>query len=347
MRRFDYRFLKQNIGGDLFGLANVISGLNAREQIRKSANPGAFEALREQAIIASVRGSNAIEGIVTTEERLLAIARGSAPLSHDEKEISGYRDALQYIHTNSDRLDMTEETLLLLHRMIEAEVNPTEVGRFKTRDNLIMEYSADGTKKVRFRPIPAQETAAAVEQLVLAYIDARQDSSIPAILLIPCVVVDFLCIHPFTDGNGRVSRLLTLLLMYISGYDVGRFISYEDQVNQNRDAYYSALQKSSENWHENANDYTPFVFFHLQIVYRCFKMLDDSFAAQMSKGLSKAARVRLVLDSATVPVSKAEIMERLPGVGVKTVEAELARMLAEGRLTKIGTYKNARYVKKG
>ena len=140
-----------------------------------------------------------------------------------------------------------------------------------------MEYGTEGSRRVRFIPVPAKEVSDAMRQLILSYYDARQDSEISPLLLIPCFVLDFLCIHPFDDGNGRVSRLLTVLLLYIAGYDIVKYISYEGQVNKYKESYYAALEKSSISWHENENDYVPFIINFLQILYRCFKELDDSF----------------------------------------------------------------------
>ena len=346
MRKFDYSFLKKEIPGNIVGTVGIISDLNARNQIRKLQYEKTFEKLRKKAIIESVKGSNEIEGIVTTEERIKDLVEGAVPVTHDEKEISGYKDALSLIHTQHEDLDVTRDVILMFHRMMEESVNPAEAGHFKTRDNLIMEYDEEGNRRVRFTPVKANETDKAIEQLLLAYYDARQDMEIPVLFLIPCFIVDFLCIHPFLDGNGRVSRLLTVLMLYIAGYDIGRYISVENQIKKYKESYYAALEQSSAGWHENKNDYTYFIVNFLQILYRCFKDLDESFMDISLKKAKKSERVESVLMGAVAPISKADIEEKLPDVSVKTIELVLGKMLKDEKIEKIGTYRDARYMKK-
>ena len=345
MRKFDYSFLKKEIPGTIVGTVGIISDLNTRNQVRKLQYEKTFEKLREKAVIESVKASNEIEGIVTTEERIKDLVAGAAPLTHDEKEISGYKDALSFIHTEHENLDVSIEVILMFHRMIEESVNPLEAGKFKTRDNLIMEYLSDGSRRVRFTPVKYKDTQEAMEQLILAFYDARQDEEIPVLFLIPCFIVDFLCIHPFIDGNGRVSRLLTVLMLYIFGYDIGRYISVENQINKYKESYYAALEQASLGWHENKNDYMPFMINFLQILYRCFKDLDESFMEISLKKAKKSERVEAVLMGAVVPISKADIAEKLPDVSVKTIELVLGKMLKDEKIEKIGTYKDARYMK--
>lgn len=346
MRKFDYSFLKKEIPGNIVGTVGIISDLNARNQIRKLQYEKTFDKLRKKAIIESVKGSNEIEGIVTTEERIKDLVEGAVPVTHDEKEISGYKDALSLIHTQHEDIDVTRDVILMFHRMMEESVNPAEAGHFKTRDNLIMEYDEEGHRRVRFTPVKASETDKAIEQLLLAYYDARQDMEIPVLFLIPCFIVDFLCIHPFLDGNGRVSRLLTVLMLYIAGYDIGRYISVENQIKKHKESYYAALEQSSAGWHENKNDYTFFIVNFLQILYRCFKDLDESFMDISLKKAKKSERVEAVLMGAVAPISKADIEEKLPDVSVKTIELVLGKMLKEEKIEKIGTYRDARYMKK-
>lgn len=346
MRKFDYSFLKNGIPGNIVGTIGIISDLNAKNQIRKMQYEQAFEELRKKAIIESVKGSNEIEGIVTTEERIKDLIEGATPVTHDEKEILGYKDALNLIHTENKNLDVSRDVILMFHRMMEENVNPIEAGNFKSRDNLIMEYMPDGSRRVRFNPVKANETEQAIEQLLLAYYDARQDMEIPVLFLIPCFIVDFLCIHPFLDGNGRVSRLLTVLMLYIAGYDIGKYISVENQINEYKESYYAALEQSSDGWHDNKNDYTPFIVNFFQILYKCFKELDESFMDISLKKAKKSERVEAVLMGAVVPISKADIEEKLPDVSVKTIELVLNKMLKDEKIEKIGSYRNARYMKK-
>lgn len=345
MRRYDYSFLKKTVPGNIVGLAEVISDLRTKEEYRKLQYSETFEALRLRAIVESVKGSNAIEGIVTTDSRIKDIVDGSMPVTHAEIEISGYRDALNLIHTEHKNLDVDEERILSFHRMLLEQTNPNEAGRYKSGNNFIMEIGPDGNRSVRFKPVPAKNVQANMEQLILAYYEARQDSEIPPLLLIPCFVLDFLCIHPFWDGNGRISRLLTVLLLYLSGYDIVKYVSLEAQINKFKDSYYETLRSSSDKWHENENDYAPFIVFFLQMLYRCFKDLDESFTDISLKKAKKSERIESVLMGAIVPISKQDIVAKLPDVSVKTVELVLGRMVKDKKIKKIGSYKDARYMR--
>ena len=345
MHKYGYTFLKNSIPGNIVGLTGMIADLRSKEEFRKLQYRDAFESLRQKAIVESVKGSNAIEGIVTTDARIRDIVGGSKPVTHDEMEISGYKDALNLIHSNYGNLDIDEETILLFHRMMLEQTNPYEAGTYKKTDNYILETQSDGSRRVRFKPVPAKRVSGDMEQLLLAYYEARQDLEISPLLLIPCFVLDFLCIHPFMDGNGRVSRLLTVLLLYLSGYDIVRYISYEGQINKYKESYYEALRASSEFWDEKGNDYVPFIINFLQILYRCFKDLDESFTDISLKKAKKSERVEAVLMGAIVPASKQEILAKVPDISVKTVELVLSKMLKARKIKKIGTYKDARYMR--
>ena len=345
MHIYDYSFLKEKIPGNIVGLTEIIADLRSREEFRKLQYTEAFERMRQKAIIESVKGSNAIEGIVTTDDRIRDIVAGAAPVTHEEMEISGYKDALNLIHTTHSDLDITEDVIRLLHRMIEEETNHLEAGQYKKTNHFIMEYGADGIRRVRFKPVAAKKVNDNMEQMLLAYYDARQDSEIPSLLLIPCLILDFLCIHPFIDGNGRVSRLLTVLLLYLSEYDIVRYISYEGQINKYKAGYYDALKSSSKNWHENENDYIPFIVNFLQILYRCYKDLDEAFTDIALKKAKKSERVESILLGAIVPISKQEIMSKVPDISANTVELVLSKMIKDKRIKKIGTYKDARYMR--
>ncbi len=343
MHRYDYSFLKNSIPGNIVGLTEIIADLRSKEEFRKLQFEDAFEVLRTKAIIESVKGSNAIEGIVTTDSRIKDIVEGSTPLTHDELEISGYKDALNMIHNNHLDLDIEEDVILMLHRMIESATNNTEAGIYKKTNNFIMEYGRDGSRRIRFKPVSAKSTPTDMEQMILAFYEARQDSEIPILLLIPCFILDFLCIHPFSDGNGRVSRLLSVLMLYLAGYDIVKYISFEGQINKYKLSYYEALKISSRDWHDNKNDYVPFIINFLQILYRCFKDLDESFTEITLKKAKKSERVEGILMGAIVPVSKQDIINKVPDISVKTIELVLSKMLKEKKIRKIGTYKDARY----
>ena len=184
-----------------------------------------------------------------------------------------------------------------------------------------------------------------MEQLELAYMEARADADINQLLLIPCVILDFLCIHPFRDGNGRMSRLLSLLLLYKNGYDAGKYVSFEEQINRYKHFYYDALKKSSDGWEDNENDYFPFMENFLSTLYMCYKELDSRFSVSHTRRVSKRERIETTLRNSLIPVSKADICKVLPDVSPTTVEAVLGQMVKSGSIKKIGDGRNSRYMK--
>ena len=252
MHIFDYSFLDEGVlPAEFVNLTSTISALNALSEERRNRNISVYTELEKIARIQSVKGSNAIEGIVTTDARIKEIVEGnSTPLNHTEMEIVGYRNALDEIHTSHSQMVISEQTILHLHQVMTEAAGYEGSGRYKADDNIIAEVDEYGRRRVHFSPVPASQTADAMEQLLLAYVDARDNARINNLLLIPCVILDFLCIHPFADGNGRVSRLLTLLLMYESGFNIGKYVSFEEQINNSKEYYYSALQESSRGWHK-------------------------------------------------------------------------------------------------
>lgn len=271
---------------ELVNLTSAVSALNAISDERKGRNRTVYTEPEKIARIQSVRESNAIEGIITTDRRIREIVDGnSAPLNHNEMEIVGYRNALDEIHTSYDQMTINGQTVLHLHQIMMEAAGYENAGRYKTADNLIAGIDEFGRRRVRFTPVPAAETEEAMEQLFLAYIDARDNPRINILLLIPCVVPDFLCIHPFTEGNGRISRLLTILLMYKSGFHICRYVSLEEQISLSKDYYYSALKDSSQGWHANENTYTEFMKNFLSGLYKCYRELDKRFSTVNGKKL--------------------------------------------------------------
>ena len=310
-----------------------------------------YTQLESIARVQSVKNSNAIEGIVTTDARIKEIVDGnSAPLNHNEMEIAGYRDVLDEIHKHHVELSVREDTILHMHKTMLDIANYPYGGQYKKDDNLIMEVDASGKRRVRFAPVAARETKDAMEQLMLAYMDARTNPNINQLLLIPCVILDFLCIHPFDDGNGRVSRLLSLLLLYKNDYDICKYVSFEEQINNSKEYYYQALYESSQKWHENENCYIPFMENFLLTLYKCYKELDQRFSVINGKKLKKNERIEQTVLNSVLPVSKAEICEILPDVSVTTVEEVLGKLVKAGKVQKLGQsrstkYVNAKYVK--
>lgn len=347
MRTFDYSFLQNGLlPANLVTITSSISSLKTMAGVRKLEYMKIFTELEVVAKVQSIKSSNAIEGIVTSDSRIMAIVnQNSAPLNHNEAEIAGYRDALNEIHTNCDVIDFCERDIFRLHQMLLSIAGYEFGGKYKTDNNVILEINKDGTRNVRFRPTPAAQTKQAMEQLELAYQEARNNSNINQLLLIPCVILDFLCIHPFRDGNGRMSRLLSLLLLYKNGYDAGKFVSFEEQINNYKSHYYESLRKSSDGWESNANSYFPFIENFLSTLYLCYKELDKRFAVVHGKKITKKGRIEATVLNSLTALSKAEICHILPDVSPTTVEAVLGEMVRSGAIRRIGNARSSRYLK--
>ena len=347
MRTFDYSFLESGmLPAGLVNTVSAIAALREREGERKDGYPDVFTRLESIAKVQSVKGSNEIEGIVTSEQRIHEIVnQNSAPLNHDEAEIAGYRDALELVHTGFETLDIRENDILRLHEVMLSYA-PVSGGQYKQADNAIMEVDPSGVRRIRFAPTSAAQTAATMEQLILAYMDARSSYRTNQLLLIPCFILDFLCIHPFADGNGRMSRLLSLLLLYKNGFDAGRYISFEEQINKDKADYYEALRSSSEGWHDGQNSYFPFIENFITTLMYCYKELDRRFAVVNAKRATKQQRVEATVLNSLLPISKREVCYVLPDVSPTTVEAALAAMVKGGLVEKVGSGRSTKYIKR-
>ena len=346
MHKFDYSFLNNGLlPAGLVNLTSSIASLKTMAGVRKEEHLQVFTELEAVAKVQSIKSSNAIEGIVTSDERIAAIVnQNSAPLNHNEAEIAGYRDVLNEIHQGYAYIDFRERDILRLHEIMMSLAGYEYGGQYKTDDNVILEVDADGNRRVRFRPTPAAETKQAMEQLELAYMEAKSDAAINQLLLIPCVILDFLCIHPFRDGNGRMSRLLSLLLLYKNGYDAGKYVSFEEQINNYKAYYYEALRQSSTGWEINKNDYFPFMENFLSTLYMCYKELDKRFPVVPGKKVTKKARIEATVLISLTPVSKSDICHILPDVSPTTGEAVLGAMGNAGTIRKIGQGRASRYI---
>ena len=348
MKKFDYSFLDNGLlPANLINITGTIYSLKTGAKIRQDEYERIFTELEKIAIVQSVKSSNAIEGIVTSDERIEEIVnQNSKPLNHNENEIAGYRDALNEIHLHFQDIEFNEDTILRLHEIMMNYTGSEEAGKYKINNNYIIEEDMQGNRKVRFKPLDAKETPNAMEQLVLAYNDACNNSNINQLLLIPCVILDFLCIHPFRDGNGRMSRLLTLLLLYKNGFDVGKYISFEEQINNAKGNYYEALRLSSINWEDNKQSYVPFIENFLSTLYMCYKELDKRFSVVNSNKITKKARIEATVLNNLTPISKAEICKILPDVSATTVEAVLGNMVKNGTIKIIGSGRYTKYMKR-
>lgn len=299
--------------------------------------------LVEIAKIQSTEASNRIEGIFTADDRIKSLVQAkTTPRDRDEAEIAGYRDVLNTIHENYDYIPINANYILQLHRDLYKFLGSTEGGRFKTSDNIIRETDADGNECVRFRPVPAWETAPSIDELCKSYHEAKSEAD--PLLLSLMFILDFLCIHPFNDGNGRMSRLLTLLLLYQSGFIVGKYISIERIIEESKETYYEVLQDSSINWHENENDYKPFVNYMLGVVVNAYKEFESRVELLTNPNLSKADRVREIIRKHIGTITKAELLNMNPDISNTTIQRALADLLKNGEIEKIGGGRYTKYV---
>lgn len=345
MRKFDYSFLeKEAIPSNIVSMLFAIGMNKSSSETFKERYPNVFTNLVKIAKVQSVKASNAIEGILTTDQRIKDLVNQSTePRNHNEEEIAGYRDVLNRIHQYYETIDINNRQLLLLHReLLEHKQTPNR-GQFKTVDNAIIQIAPDGTRSIRFKPLSANETNDAMEQLYLAFIDARNQLNINPLLLIPCYILDFLCIHPFDDGNGRMSRLLSLLLLYKTGYDVGKYVSLENIINKNKGLYYQKLYESSSGWEDNRNSYWPFIENFLMTLLSAYSELSRRYEIIKDKKISKAERVRETIKNTLGTISKEEIHEIWPDISFNTIELELSKLLQEGLIEKVGNTNGAAY----
>ena len=338
MRALNYKTEYQKLlTPEIVSYLAQIHEMKGRQNLFVEARKDALAKLLEIAKIQSTEASNRIEGIVTTDDRLKKIVMNkTTPRGRSEREIAGYRDVLNTVHENYDYIPIRPGMILQLHRDLYKFSNTSIGGSFKSSDNGVAEELPDGTKRVRFQPVPAWETPEAMDALCNALREALADPELVPLLLIPMFILDFLCTHPFNDGNGRMSRLLTLLLLYRSGYFVGKYISLERLIADSKETYYEVLQESSTGWHEGNNDYLPFVRYMLGIVAAAYREFASRVDILVTKGLSKPDRVREIVRNTTGRVTKTQIMNQCPDISQKTVERALADMLKNGEILKIG-----------
>ena len=346
MRNLNYKTEYQKLlTPEIVSYLAQIHEMKGQQNLFAEAQKEALLELLEIARIQSTEASNRIEGIITTDDRLKKLVMNkTTPKSRSEREIAGYRDVLNTVHENYDYIPIRPGMILQLHRDLYRFSNSAIGGSFKNADNVIAEELPDGTKRVRFQPVPAWETQEAMETLCRAFREACEDPELDALLLIPMFILDFLCIHPFNDGNGRMSRLLTLLLLYRAGYFVGKYISIERLIADSKETYYEALQDSSAGWHEAASDYLPFVRYMLGVVIAAYREFDARAQLLVTKHLSKPGRVREIIRATTGRITKAQIMAQCPDVSQKTVERALTEMLGSGEVIKIGGGRYTSYI---
>lgn len=321
----------------------IINEFKGEQRLFIEAHKDELKELFELAKIQSTEASNRIEGIFTADDRLKnLVQQKTTPRNRDESEIAGYRDVLNTIHESYDYIPINVNFFLQLHRDLYKYIGSVDGGVFKTSDNIIREIDENGNEKIRFNPVPAWETPEALEELCKAFKEAMDD--VDPLILMGMFILDFLCIHPFNDGNGRMSRLLTLLLLYKSGFIVGKYISIEKIIEETKETYYEALQDSSIGWHENTNDYKPFVNYMLGVIVAAYREFESRVKLVANTSLSKSERIREIIKAHIGTITKTEILEANPDISDTTVQRTLAELLKNNEIKKIGGGRYTKYV---
>ena len=285
------------------------------------------------AAMQSIEASNKIEGICVTKQRLKKLViENRMPETRDEESIVGYRDALHIIQETYPYTSIEPTMILQLHQKLYQYENTNMGGRYKTKDNSIVEIHADGSKQLRFQPISALETKEAMQQLCDAFLKAK-NKGIEPLLLIPMFILDFLCVHPFQDGNGRISRLLTVLMLYQEEYMVNQYISIEKIIEKSKETYYEALQDASYGWHENKHSYIPFVTYYLGTIVAAYREF-DSRTMMSNVVISKPERIERIMKEHLGQMTKLELIELCPDISQTTIQHTLAKLVKEHRILK-------------
>ena len=344
MRRFHYSSIReQKWDSEILGLIAAIYREAGKQELYLKQRPEEIEKLVEIARIQSTEASNAIEGIVTTNTRIRQLVQEkTAPKNRDEQEIAGYRDALRIIHENFDAIPITQNYILQLHKILYSHMNNPIAGHTKTVQNYISATYPDGHVEILFTPLSPYETPEALDRICEEYNRVIGNLELEPLIAIPIFIHDFLCIHPFNDGNGRMSRLLTTLLMYQNGFYVGKYISLEAKIAKDKDLYYDALAQSQTGWHEGTEDAVPFIKYLLGTILAAYKDFEDRMALVETK-LSALEMVRRASRQKIGRFNKQDIRELCPTISDSSIEGALRRLAASGELQKEGRGKNTCY----
>ena len=344
MRTFNYAKLRaQKWDSEILGLVAAIYKEAGKQELYLKQQPESLEKLVEIAKVQSTEASNAIEGIVTTSTRIRQlVAEKTAPRNRDEQEIAGYRDVLNLIHESFDAIPITQNYILQLHKILYSHMNNPLAGHTKNVQNYISAAYPDGHVEVLFTPLAPYETPAALDAICAEYNRVIGNLEVEPLIAIPVFIHDFLCIHPFNDGNGRMSRLLTTLLLYRSGFYVGKYISLEAKIAKNKDLYYAALRQAQDGWHEGCEDAVPFIKYLLGTILAAYRDFEDRFALVETK-LPALETVRRATMNKIGRFTKQDIRELCPALSLSSVEGALRKLVADGELQREGVGKSTRY----
>ena len=344
MREFNYSLIRnQKWDSELLSLIAAIYKEAGKQELYLKQRPQELEKLVEIAKIRSTEASNAIEGIVTTSTRIRQLVEEkTTPHNRDEQEIAGYRDALNIIHESFDTIPVTQNYILQLHKIMYSHMNNPMAGRTKNVQNYITATHPDGRNEILFTPLEPYETPKALDRICEEFNKVTGNMELEPLIAIPVFIHDFLCVHPFNDGNGRMSRLLTSLLLYRCGFYVGRYISLEAKIEKNKDLYYSALSESRTGWREGTEDAVPFIKYILGTVLAAYKDFEDRFALVEIKRTALET-VRMAALNKIGRFTKRDIRELCPSLSLSAIEGALRKMVEAGELKREGNGKNTCY----
>lgn len=350
MKKIDYSKLTDRTwDNEIMSYVAKIHEFKGKQELYIRQKPVELERLIEIAKIQSTESSNSIEGIVTTSVRLKQLVEDkTTPRNRNEKEILGYRNVLNLVHENYEYISITPNYILQMHGELLKHTTFSYGGKFKTIPNEIAKTLADGTREVIFKPLESYETPDAIANLCESYQKEISKEIVDPLILIPCFILDFLCIHPFNDGNGRMSRLLTLLLLYKSGYMVGQYISIEKAIADTKDDYYDALAISDQNWNDDNNDPKEFIKYMLAIILSCYKEFENRVGVAWKAGAKSTSYdvVKQYVSTKIGTFTKQDALVSCPSFGSSSVEAALKKLVHEGVIERIGAGRKTHYVRK-
>jgi Fic family protein len=347
MRTFNYSEIKnRKWDSELLSLTAAIYKEAGKQELYLKQRPEELEKLVEIAKIQSTEASNAIEGIVTTNTRIRQLVKEkTAPKNRDEQEIAGYRDVLGIIHENFDAIPITQNYILQMHKILYGHMNNPVAGRTKSVQNYISATYPDGHVETLFTPLSPFETPEALDRICEEYNRVIGNNELEPLIAIPIFIHDFLCIHPFNDGNGRMSRLLTTLLLYRSGFYIGRYISLEAKIAKNKDLYYDALYRSQIGWYEGTEDAVPFIKYLLGTILAAYKDFEERMELIEPK-MSALEAVRTASKNKLGRFTKQDIREMCPTLSDSSIEGAFRKLTAAGEIIKEGKGKNTRYFRR-
>jgi Fic family protein len=346
MQSLDIKYVRAlKFTSDNISTLKTIGEYKGKQDLFTHQTPEALETLRMAAVVKSTESSNRIEGITAPHKRIEnLVLKSTAPKNRSEQEIAGYRDALNLIHESAKEMNLSVNIILQLHSVIYRYL-PGQGGRWKMADNEIVEKDQDGfIKKIRFKPVKAVATAPSMGYLVERYNEDIIVHNQEPLVLIPLAILDFLCIHPFTDGNGRVARLITLLMLYHHGYNVGRYISLERIFEESKESYYETLEKSSVNWHAGTHDIFPWMTYFWGTLLRAYKEFEERVGTITTFKGSKTELVKSAVRRRIKPFSISDIMSECPGISRDMIRLVLRQLRDESRIKSLGVGRSSKWI---